>query len=181
MSRITKALLIAAVAVMLVGATSAYGYHETWNGWFNSGELTYLGATFKYTEGEGVLRDTTDGDVDRFLVPTVTPSTFTCESGEWEGYYIKLWPGASGWKYTGQSEQKEAYDGGWTGFARLYIPFVKPDTFNVEGTWDTDDFGDYFSYGGIPPIYSAEWDITNSDLDRLDGAGGSEGERVYPE
>jgi hypothetical protein len=27
-----KLLIIAAIAVMLAGATSAYGYHEAWNG-----------------------------------------------------------------------------------------------------------------------------------------------------
>ncbi|TKJ38027.1 hypothetical protein CEE36_10840, partial [candidate division TA06 bacterium B3_TA06] len=91
MSKTTKALLIAAIAVMLVGATSAYGYYEHWDGWFNSGYLTY-GDTYDYVSGEGVLQDRTYGSVDSFFVNFVTPSTFTCESGEYEGYYIMLWP-----------------------------------------------------------------------------------------
>jgi|GEM_PF-6028114 len=39
MSRTTKALLITAVAVMLVGATNAYGYEEAWDGCFNYGGI----------------------------------------------------------------------------------------------------------------------------------------------
>jgi hypothetical protein len=184
--RTKKLLLIAAIAVMLAGATNAYGYgyYEGWDGWFNSGELKYLGATFEYTEGSGVLEDTTAGSVDSFWVPTVTPSTFTCESGIYKGYSIQLWPDASGRKPTGQSEQKEVDPGAtWEGYGRLYIPSTPPDTvdFTVWGTWDTDDAGDYFDYGGRPPIYSAEWDITRSVPGGLDGVGGSEGERVYPE
>jgi len=30
-----KILIVAAIAVMLVGATSAFGYYESWDGWVN--------------------------------------------------------------------------------------------------------------------------------------------------
>jgi len=65
--------------------------------------------------------------------------------------------------------------------AILTITGFPPDTFDVVGTWETDDASDYFSYEGTPPIYRAEWDMTNSEPDGLDGDGGSEGYRVYPE
>jgi len=179
-----KLLLIAAIAVMLVGATSASAYYESWDGWFNSGYLKYLGATFDYTEGEGILTDTTAGSVDSFLVPTITPSTFTCESGDFEGYSIQLWPGASGRKPTGQSGQKEVHDNAtWSGYARLYIP-QPPDPpqevdFTVEGTWNTRAGDDCFNYGGRPPIYSAHWYFGSSDPPGFTGGeGGSEGDRI---
>jgi len=173
-------LLIAAVAVMLVGATSASAYYEWWDGWFSSGELTYLEATFDYVEGEGMLRDTTAGSVDSFLVPIITPSTFTCAA---TGYYIKLWPGASGSKPTGQRGQKEVNVGAtWAGHAILYIlgPPNPPQTVvfdSVWGTWNTtSEAGDCFDYGGIPPIYSAHWYVVGSTPGGLGGDGGSAGD-----
>jgi|GEM_PF-988941 len=187
-----KALIvIAAIAVMLVGATSVYGYYEVWDGWFNSGSLrlddTY---TFNYVSGQGLLEDTTAGSVDSFFVSTVTPSTFTCESGEYEGYTIKLWPGASGYKYTGQSGQKEAEGDPtptWTGFARRYIPDPpnppKIEEFDVWGTWNTRADGDYFDYTMCPcppatPTYSAHWIANLSDPLGITGEGGSAGDRI---
>ncbi|MEA3312299.1 MAG: hypothetical protein U9Q76_08810, partial [candidate division WOR-3 bacterium] len=54
-----KLLIITAIAVMLVGATSAYGYWEAWSGWFNSGYLTLFGdARFEYTYGKVYLMTT---------------------------------------------------------------------------------------------------------------------------
>ncbi|TKJ38487.1 hypothetical protein CEE36_10615 [candidate division TA06 bacterium B3_TA06] len=179
-------LIIAAVAVMLVGATSAYGYYEHWNGWFNSGYLKYLGATFDYTTGSGVLEDRTFGDVDSFFVNAVDVSTFTCESGEFAGYYIMLYPDASGWKYTGQRGHKEAHNGGWTAQAFLHIPSTPPQTveFTAEGTWDTGTSHDgyYFNYYPATPTYSAKWYFVGSTLPGLqEGKGGCEGDRVLYE
>ncbi|TKJ42888.1 hypothetical protein CEE36_06375 [candidate division TA06 bacterium B3_TA06] len=182
--RTKKLLLIAAVAVMLVGATSAYGYYETWDGWFNSGELEYFNSPFYYTNGEGVLQDRTYGSVDSFFVNFVTPSTFTCESGEYEGYYIMLWPDASGSKPTGQSGHKEVHEGAtWSGKAVLFIPNPPylPQTveFTLEGTWDTEFYNDYFNYVPHTPTYSAHWYFGSSDPPGFTGGdGGSEGERI---
>jgi len=177
MSRITKALLIAAVAVMLVAATSASAYYERWEGWFNSGHLFYGDDTYDYVEGEGVLEDRTYGSVDSFFVSAVCISTFSCTE---KGWTIKLWPGASGYKYTGQSEQKQVEDGAWTGFARLYRPELPDVEFTVGGTWNTtDEPGDCFNYWGRPYIYSAHWVLSESDPLDLRGAGGSAGERIY--
>jgi hypothetical protein len=181
-----KLLIIAAVAVMLAAATNAYAYYEAWDGWFDSGKLKYYGATFEYTEGSGVLEDTTYGSVDSFFVSAVCISTFTCAaSGDFKGWIIKLWPGGSGTKDTGQSGTKEVEDGEWTGKAILIIPQEYPDPpdtveFDVVGTWDTGNEYDgmYFNYGGLPPIYSAHWYVDHSHPAGLDGDGGSLGERI---
>jgi len=134
-----------------------------------------------YTYGEGTLEDNTYGSSDTFFVSAICFSTFTCgEGGPYEGYYIKLWPGASGSKPTGQSGQKEVDDGAtWEGYGRLYIPSTPPETvdFTVEGTWNTTvEEGDCFDYGGRPAIYSAHWVVTVSDPEDLTGAGGSAGD-----
>ncbi len=170
-------LIIAAVAVMLVGATNAYGYHEVWNGWFNSGYLTFLGSdTFDYVEGQSTVEDITAGSVDSFVIRAILYRSFYCAT---TGYTIRLWvTTASGSKDTGQSGQKEVNRGAtWSGFARLYDDENNlRETFDVGGTWNTLVGGDCFNYGGTPPIYSAEWDMTDSEPDGLEGAGGSSGE-----
>ncbi|TKJ37902.1 hypothetical protein CEE36_10970 [candidate division TA06 bacterium B3_TA06] len=175
-----KALIvIAAVAVMLVAATNAYGYWELWNGWFNSGHLTFVESPyFDYVEGEGILEDLTDEDVDTFFVSAVCISTFTCTE---KGYTIKLWPGASGSKPTGQRGQKEVNEGAtWTGFARFYYGSQILVEFDVvEGTWDTNDYYDYFNYVPDPPTYSANWYFGSSNPPGFTGGkGGSAGERI---
>jgi len=177
-----KLLIITAVAVMLVGATNAYAYHEWWDGWFNSGDLEYLGATFEYTEGSVVLEDLKYGSVDSFFVSAISAViTFTCESGIYKDYYIKLWPGASGSKNTGQSGQKEVNPGAtWTGFAKFYYGSEILVEFDVvRGTWDTGDEEDgyYFNYP-YPigtPTYSAHWVLSYSTPPGLTGDGGSAG------
>jgi hypothetical protein len=179
-------LLIAGVAIMLAAATSASAYLEYWEGWFNSGYLKYKGYTFNYTEGESTLEDHTVGDVDSFSVSAITSSTFTCSTqGPYMGCYIKVWSNPSGSKDTGQEGQKEVNRGAtWTGTAKLYQPGKDPEDFNVWGTWDTDDAGDYFDYTdcpcppGGPPTYSAHWEMSGSNPDRLRGKGGSAGELV---
>jgi len=131
-----------------------------------------------------MLEDNTDGDVDEFFVSAVCFSTFTCAAS---GNYIRLWPGASGYKYTGQSGQKEVHDNAtWSGYARLYIPQPpnppKEVDFTVWGTWNTRVGDDCFNYGGRPPIYSAHWYFGSSDPPGFTGgAGGSEGDRILYE
>jgi len=126
-----------------------------------------------YTYGEGVLEDLTYGSVDSFFVSAVCISTFTCNE---KGYTIKLWPGASGWKYTGQSGQKQAHDGAWSGTAILYDPYSEPvDTFDVVGTWWS--IYPHFNYNTEPDSYTAGWDVSYSSLGALYGEGGSEGDK----
>jgi opacity protein-like surface antigen len=183
-----KLSIIAAVAATLAAATSASAYHETWNGWFNSGYLTYMNNTFDYTSGEGELEDMTDGDDDEFFVSATDVSTFTCQSGQFQGYYIMLYPDASGSKPTGRSGHKEAEGDPsptWTATGFLHIPSSPPETieFTASGTWDTGTPRDgyYFNYPNPPatPTYSAYWHLGDSDLEGLtEGEGGSEGELI---
>jgi hypothetical protein len=170
-----KLLIIAAVAVMLAGATSASAYQETWNGWFNSGWLTFLsGDTFYYSYGSSTLHDTTAGSVDQFYNYTVNPSTFTCATS---GYYIMLWPHTpSGYKYTGQSGQKSSHNGVWEGTAKLYNNSHQLlQEFDVSGTWAST--GNGFNYDTDPDSYTAEWRLITSNPEDLEGRGGSAGTR----
>jgi len=133
-----------------------------------------------YTYGEGVLRDYTAGSVDSFFVSTVTPSTFTCTGVG----TIRLWPGASGSKDTGQEGQKQVNDGAkWIGPAILTRPGLPDVEFDsVWGTWNTNEGDDCFNYGGRPAIYSAHWYFGSSDPPGFTGGeGGSEGERIDDE
>ncbi|TKJ44016.1 hypothetical protein CEE36_02535 [candidate division TA06 bacterium B3_TA06] len=185
-----KLLLIAAVAVMLVAATSAYGYWEAWDGWFNSGYLIYLGDTYDYVSGEGILEDRTFGSVDSFYINTVTPGIFTCTR---TGYTIKLWVTTpSGSKDTGQEGQKQVDEAEWSGNAIRIIPQPPPnppkiDTFTVVGTWNTRAPNDYFDYTMCPcppatPTYSAHWIVSYSvPWGITGGKGGSAGDRIYYE
>jgi hypothetical protein len=175
-------LLIAGVAIMLAAATSAYGYHEWWDGWVNSGYLEYDGYTFYYSYGSDTLEDLTDGDVDEFYVPGVTPSTFTCSTGGgYFGSYIKLWVNPYGsTKDTGQEGQKEVNGNPtWTGRAMLYNSSHQLiQDFDVSGTWNTRADEDYFDYDPDTPTYSAYWRALLSDPLGITGEGGSAGTLV---
>ena len=164
-----KLLLIAAIAVMLVGATRAYGYYEVWNGWFNSGYLTLDSDTFDYVEGQSTVEDTTAGSVDSFTIHAIPYRSFYCAT---TGYTIRLWvTGASGWKYTDQEGQKQAYNGAWSGKAILRRSGLPPVVFDtVEGTWWSTY--PHFNYDSEPdPTYTASWLVTGSDPDGITGGG----------
>jgi hypothetical protein len=175
-------LIIAAVAVMLVGATSASAYYERWDGWVNSGSLEYGDDTYNYVEGQGTIEDNTDGSLDTFFITSVPYRSFYCTT---TGYSIRLWVHtATGCKDTGQEDQKEVDENAtWTGTAKLYDDENHPiQTFNtVVGTWDTSAGGDYFDYDPETPIYSAHWVASYSSPSGITGEGGSEGDRTYYE
>jgi len=169
-------LIIAAVAVMLVAATNASAYHEHWDGWFNSGYLTYDGYTYNHVEGIGGVADTTNGDVDEFFLDAITVITFYCSGTD--GTIVVRLTSSSGSKPTGQEDQKEG-SGNWGGTAVLTRPGLPNVNFTtLVGTWDTNDAGDYFNYAPETPTYSAKWYVSYSDPDGLTGAGGSAGYRI---
>jgi len=174
-----KLIVIAAIAVMLAGATSAYGYYEAWDGWFNSGYLTYDGYTYDYVEGVGEVADTTNGDVDEFFLDAIAVITFYC-SGNGGTIVVSL-TSSTGWKYTGQSGQKEAYEGEWADTATLTITGFPPVVFDsVWGTWQSTD-PDCFNYDSRPdPTYTASWFVTGSDPPGIEGQGTSAG-KLLPE
>ncbi|MEA3311213.1 MAG: hypothetical protein U9Q76_03220, partial [candidate division WOR-3 bacterium] len=171
-------LVIAAIAVMLAAATSASAYYERWEGWFNSGHLTYGGYTYNYAYGEGIVEDYTSGDIDTFAIHAIPVLGFTClENG---GTIVLRVITSTGWKPTGQEGQKEGR-GNWTGTAVLTITGLPDMDFTLEGTWDTgtpidDMYFDYTDYPEEDATYSAKWRVSNSTPLGLDGEGGSAGE-----
>jgi len=172
-----KLLLIAAVAVMLMGATNAYGYWESWDGWFISGTLTYGGNDFTSVGGWDVVSDSTITDKpDDFYLKVNVCVYFVYGS---DTIMLGI-DGFTGSKETDTTGTKEG-SGGWLGSAILRRSGLPPDTFTVEGTWNTRDAGDYFDYGGRPPIYSAEWVVTRSVPDGITGGGTCSGQRTYYE
>jgi len=176
-------LIIAAIAVMLMAATSAYGYYEDWDGWFNSGYLTYGGNEFTSIGGWDVVSDSTiDDKPDDFYLLNDAMVDFVYDGGWYEDTITLGVSGFTGSKPTGQSGQKEG-SGGWSGMAILTIPDLPPVVFDtVEGTWDTDDAGDYFDYDSRPdPTYTADWDVTGSVPDGITGGGTCSGHRTYYE
>jgi len=189
MSKITKALLIAAVAVMLVGATNAYAYHEVWDGWFNSGSLDYDRKTYEYVESYNIVDDSTyiAGRRDTFYRESIPAIAFVCAAGYDDSIFVYIATFSGGKEY-GTSGTHEG-DGVWTGLGysdRSKEPMYY--LFDFGGTWDTDDGNDYFDYTdcpcppGGPPTYSADWDVTSSNPPNVvTGGGTSSGERTYYE
>ncbi|TKJ38001.1 hypothetical protein CEE36_10850 [candidate division TA06 bacterium B3_TA06] len=185
-------LIIAAIAVMLVGATSAYGYYETWDSLFISGTLTYGGNDYQQTgDYYGIAYDSTvtGGTTDTFSA-FIWPVAlrFVSANGDTIDLSVRNFTGN---KETGTSGTKEGA-GTWSGSAVRYKNGV-PETrwTSVSGTWDTEDQGGqtyYFDYTMCPscppniPTYSARWDVTSSTpggLNALTGDGGSSGHRRY--
>ncbi len=175
-------LIIAAVAVMLVGATSAYGYWEQWDGWWYSGTLTYN--SHDYTAVDfGYVSDSTFSDTtDTFYLPQDVIVNFIYVVGEIEDTIEFEDTVFTGSKPTGQSGQKEG-SGEWAGMAILRRSGLPPDTFTIWGTWDTDGANEYFDYRtcpcppGDPPTYTADWDVTGSYPDGITGGGTCSGTR----
>jgi len=174
-------LIIAAVAVMLVAATSAYGddyTHESWNGWFNSGTLTYNDTAYTFVAGDNLVDDYTDGSQDRFCLSCVAYTSFACvETDDTIEVRVSTFTGS---KPTVQEDQKEGR-GNWTGTAVLKRSGLPPVNFTtIVGTWNTgDEYDDmYFDYDDYPEedaTYSAKWRVSNSDPEGLEGEGGSSG------
>lgn len=169
-------LIIAAVAVMLAGATSAYGYDETWDGWFNSGYIIYGGHEFTSVGSDCVSDSTIDFKPDDFYLPNDAIVDFVYGSDT-----ITLGvSGFTGSKPRGQSGTKEG-SGGWSGMAILTIPGLPPVVFDtVEGTWRSTY--PHFNYDSEPdPTYTASWLVTRSVPDGITGGGTCSGQRTYPE
>jgi len=181
-----KLIVIAAVAVMLVAATSAYGYYEDWDGWFNSGYIRYGGNDYTSVGSDIVSDSTIYEKPDDFYLKANASVDFVYYDGSYEDTITLGISRFFGSKTTGQSGQKEG-SGGWSGTAILTIPGLPPVVFDtVEGTWNTRDAGDYFDYTMCPcppdtPTYSAKWVVTRSVPPGLTGADGSAGDRLPEE
>jgi len=179
-----KLLLIAAIAVMLAGATSAYGddyTHERWDGWFNSGHLNYDSKTYTIVESYSTVDDSTyiPENRDTFYL-TVDVLTFVCAAGYNDSIFVCISAFTGGKEY-GTSGTHEG-SGSWSG-SGYSDRSAEPETklFDFGGTWDTDDANDYFNYNPRTPTYNADWDVTGSNPPGITGDGTSSGERTYYE
>jgi len=168
-----KLILIAAVAVMLVGATNAYGYYEDWDGWFNSGTISINYGSRVFTSvGMGIVSDSTiELKPDDFYLKANACVDFVYVD---DGYEDTLTLGISrffGSKPTDQSGQKEG-SGGWSGSARVHGPGHEDVNFILGGTWEAE-----FIYTGDPPdgTYEGTWRETSSSIPGVSGSGGSSG------
>ncbi len=175
-----KLLLIAAVAVMLVGATSAYGYYEGWNGWFKDGYLNYNSKRYTIVESYNTVDDSTyippsPPHRDTFYL-TVDALTFVCAAGYNDSIFVGI-SAFTGGKDYGTSGTHEG-SGLWSG-SGYSDNSGESKLFDFWGTWDTDDAGDYFDYNPRTPTYTADWDV--NPLGAVTGDGTCSGERTYYE
>jgi len=161
-------IVIAAVAVMLVAATSAYGYYEQWNGWWYSGTLTYNSHDYTAVDS-GYVSDSKGVLTDEFYLPQDVIVNFIYVIGEIEDTIEFEDTMFTGSKPTGDSGTKEG-SGVWSGMAILRRSGLPPVVFDtVEGTWRSTY--PHFNYDTRPPTYTASWLVTHSVPDGLTGGG----------
>ena len=173
-----KLLLIAAVAVMLVGATSAYGYYEGWNGWFKDGYLNYNSKRYTIVESYNTVDDSTyiPLTLDTFYL-TVDVLTFVCAAGYNDSIFVCI-PTFTGGKPYGTTGEKDGW-GFWSG-AGYSDRSAEPETklFDFGGTWEVE-----FDYTPLPhddPTCEGTWMVTWSGWPvPVGGIGSSSGERTY--
>jgi hypothetical protein len=170
-------LLIAGVAIMLTGATSAYAYHEGWDGWFNSGTLYYNSKTYTISGSCFCADDSTFSvTVDTFYVTAVPRIAFICAAGYGDSIFVYIDVTFTGWKYTGQSGTK-AGAGSWSG-SGYSNRLMTNKLFDFWGTWAST--GNHFYYRPSPPTYTADWVVTGSNpLNAVTGGGTCSGSRTY--
>ncbi|MCK4334703.1 hypothetical protein KAX06_07995 [candidate division WOR-3 bacterium] len=174
-----KLLIIAAVAVMLAGATSAYGYWEQWSGWWYSGTLTYNSHDYTAVDFGYVSDSSFSRETDTFYLPQDVIVNFIYVVGEIEDTIEFENTVFTGSKPTGQSGTKEG-SGVWLGMAILRRSGLPPVVFDtVEGTWRSTY--PHFNYDTRPPTYTASWLVTRSVPDGITGGGTCSGHRTYYE
>ncbi len=173
-----KLLLIAAVAVMLLGATNAYGYYEGWDGWFNSGTLVYDSKNYTIVESYNTVDDST---YTRFPLPdrdtfylTVDVLTFVCAAGPDDSIFVGISTFTGGKEY-GTSGTHEG-SGFWSG-SGYSDNSGETKLFDFGGTWAST--GNDFNYNTRPPTYTASWLV--NPLGVVTGSGTCSGERTYYE
>jgi len=174
-----KITLIIAVAMILVAASSAYGYSKEWGAaFFDSGTITCNDTTYTYWGSSCVVESyiyawtynvnvdsITGANLDTYLatfryIDDPDTSYLNLELVDY-GSYKKL----LGWKETDTTGEKEG-GGTWTGHCSA-------KSFYVTGTWSTgtglDDY--YFDYDEDPPVGSGPWAIAWSSPPGVIGDG----------
>lgn len=172
-----KTLIVAAI-VMLVAATSAFGYHEQWSGWFSEGTLTYNGYDYVRNGTGGTVDDTSGTSYDYFYYDgNAFVVAFVCSALS-DTIYLAV-DSVSGSKVTGQTETKEG-SGYWVGSAvrrKCPTPGIENEWDPIAGTWDTEESYEDFDYTTAPPSYQAGWDVYPTAS--LTGGGSSTGTRTH--
>ena len=172
-----NALTIVALFLMVAASSTAYGYGETWDGWFSGGTLYYGGNTYTYVMGNGSANDTTNtlGTLDLFY--TTGPSfciPFANTSGN-DTILLGV-SSISGSKTTGQSGTKNG-TGNWSGSGVRRQGMTIFTTFtSISGTWSAT-----FSYINCPPnkpTYTGSWLVTSSTPSGLTGGGNMSGQKT---
>ncbi len=162
-------LLIAAVAVMLLSATSAQAvYWESWTGYFATGyihvynkdyDFSMSGSSGRTVCKEGSTRDTFLNDSTDFVGYFVNTETMVPDTLKLTGATYLTHPKFFGWKYTGQSGTKEGEDGLWCAYARAGSNGTYT-YFYIWGAWSTSGGDEYFNYNNTPPTWSGHWSVT---------------------
>lgn len=145
-------LILIAIVVMAVAATTAFAYYETWEEFiWSNGTLYYDGNAYTCSFDGGFLCDSTATNVDLFYMKgdgVVVPF-------DYRGDTIWLTVSAfSGSKPTGQSGVKEA-SGTWSGSA--YVKSAAR-TYTLGGTWASRN--NDFDYTSTPWTWDAEVEVT---------------------
>jgi len=164
-------LIIAAVAMILVAASSAYAYTELWTGGCGSGTLTYNGDDYYYGYGNytGYIRDTTKtaGQRDTFDLYTNTwhavfyydlhganPDSLVILNYSW-GFRGGKVTGTSGTKYgsgtfyAACSNKVFLFTSTWSAMSSPYGFFYTSSPPTVSGTWSVDANQPYYGPGTL--------------------------------
>jgi hypothetical protein len=178
--RTKKLLLIAAIAVMLAAATSAYGYHEVWDGWWSSGWIDYNDHLYTQSGEGGYIRDYTySATRDTFYFgAAMALIPFVCEEID-DTICLELPLSETyGGKETGTEDTKEG-EGEWSGTGYHLEDHELVWIFDILGTWYSTA-PNHFNYDSRPdPTYTAESPSTGSNPPGVRARGYSRGYRSY--
>jgi len=171
--------LIMSKKLLLIAATSAYGYWEQWDGWWYSGTLTYNSHDYTAVDS-GYVSDSTFSDTtDTFYLPQDVIVNFIYVVGEIEDTIEFEDTVFTGSKPTGDESGTKEGSGVWLGTAILRRSGLPPVVFDsVWGTWWSTY--PHFNYDSEPdPTYTADWDVTGSNPPGITGDGTCSGYRTY--
>ena len=159
-------IVVLATIALLVTAGTAYGYGETWGGWFTSGTIYYNNNPYTWSGSGGSVKDTTGGTTDLFYITSAVPTLpFTYGT---DTIFLAV-NSFNGSKPTGQTGTKGG-GGNWGG---SYYIKSSAQSGNISGTWLAS-----FDYSNNPPTYRGGWTVTSATPPIQRGDGSSVGQRV---
>lgn len=167
-------LLIAAVAVMLLSATSAQAvYWESWTGFFADGYIHVYNKDYTFsTSGssgrtvckEGTAKDTFYNDSTNFVAYFIYDEEVVPDTLKLTGATYLTHPKFFGTKDTDQEDQKEG-SGIWCAYAQAgsngdYTYFY------IWGAWLCNNIQEdkCFDYDNTPPTFYGTWNVTQGTV-----------------